>query len=44
MPIRVGKLGTVAKSLVKRLKELKFTGRTETMQTTALWSAWSSRF
>ena len=36
IPIAVGALGTVPKSLEKRLEELKIGGRIETIQATAL--------
>ena len=36
IPIVVGTLGTVSKSLEDRLEELEISGRIETIQTTAL--------
>ena len=36
IPIMVGAFGTVTKGLLKRLEDLEFGGRVETIQTTAL--------
>ena len=36
IPIVIGEFGTLTKGILKRLKGLKFGGRVETIQTTAL--------
>ena len=36
VPIVIGALGTVTKGLLKGLEDLEFSGRVETIQTTAL--------